>query len=93
MNAVARSLPERGDRQPLLAPLVRTDHTEQFAQRSDRRARRDVRRSPRFCAGSSCVRRASQRNAVVRIERQKQGTQYARPLRLGLAILVKDGGR
>jgi len=49
--------------------------------------------TPGFRAGLSRIGGTAQRNTIVRIEGKQQQAQNARPLRLGLTILVKDVGR
>ena len=81
---------DRRDLDSLDAPLVRADEAQQLAQRGDRGP---FSRAVGFRAGLPDVGRATQRNAVVRVERHQQHAQRARTLRPRLAMEMEGFGR
>lgn len=89
---VDRRAAERRNRYALLAPLMRADETEQFAQRHDRRRAAGA---IRLLAGGTHVGRTAQRDRVVGVERDQQHPERARTLRLRETMQVEcvDAGR
>ena len=80
---------DRRDLDALAAPLVRADETQQLPQRDDRGP---VTGAVGLLAGLPDVGRASQRDAVVLVERDQQHAQRACALRLGLAVQIEGFG-
>lgn len=87
-----RRAAERRDRHALLAPLVRADEAEQFAQRHDRR---HTAGAVRLLAGRPHVGRAAQRDRVIGVQRDQQHAERAGALRLRETMQVEriDAGR
>lgn len=81
-----RRAAERRNRHALLAPFVRADEPEQFAQRHHRRR---AARPVRFLARGAHVGRAAQRNRVVAVERDQQHAERACALRLRETVQVE----
>src|SRR6185369_9625932 len=92
MDSVAGRRAERRYLDTFLAPLVRADQAQQFAQRRHRRLA--VGGPPRLQASLTQVRPARKRNAVVAFQCDQQPAQRARSLALRLAVQVEGfGGR